>query len=45
MYANYKIKVIDANKIKRVKWCDDHMKWRGLKWNTVVWTDEDIFEL
>ena len=45
VYAKYKIKLSNANKIKRVKWCDDHMKWRDWKWNTIVWTDEQIFEL
>ena len=45
VYARYKIKLSDANKIKRVEWCDDHMKWRDWKWDTVVWTDEKMFEL
>jgi hypothetical protein len=45
VYAKYKIKVSDANNIKRVEWCDDHMKWRNWKWDTVVCTDEIIFEL
>ena len=31
VYARYKIKLSDANKIKRVEWCDDHMKWRVWK--------------
>jgi hypothetical protein len=31
VYAKYKFKLSDANKLKRVKWCDDHMKWRDWK--------------
>ena len=45
VYARYKIKLSDANKIERVKWCYDHMKWRDWKWDTVVLTDEKMFEL
>ncbi len=45
MYAKHKIKASDANKIKRVEWCDDHIKWRDWKWDTVVWTNDNIFIL
>ena len=46
VYARFKIKLSDANNIKRVEWYDDdHMKWRDWKWDTVVWTDEKMFEL
>ena len=39
-YARYKIKLNDANKINRVEWCYNYMKW-----GTVVWTNEKMFEI
>lgn len=40
-----KIKIRDENKAKRVSWIQRHLNWRKRKWNSVVWTDEKVFEL
>ena len=39
------ILISPKNKEKRVKWVESHLTWRSAKWNTVVWSDEKIFEL
>lgn len=45
VYAPYKIELREVNQGKRVKWAQEHSKWRTCKFNTVVWTDEKIFAL
>lgn len=33
------------NALKRLQWCQDHLKWTQLQWEQVIWSDESSFTL
>jgi len=34
-----------ANKVKRLQWAKEHVRWTPAQWERVLWTDESKFEL
>ena len=37
--------VSEANRIRRVQWCRDHLNWTVEDWGKVLWSDESPFVL
>ena len=35
----------EKNRVKRLKWCRDHLSWTSDQWKRVIWTDESPFVL
>lgn len=35
----------EANRLKRLKWAQDHEKWNTSQWSKVLWSDESKFDL
>ena len=33
----------EKNRVKRLKWCRDHLSWTSDQWKRVIWTDESPF--
>ena len=43
IYARYKVKLFERNRLKRIGFCEKMLSWRNWKWCDVIWTDEKIF--
>jgi hypothetical protein len=37
--------VSETNRLKRLKWCEDHLDWTIEQWEKVIWSDESPFVL